>query len=1087
MKSKLKKVLILSSTSMAAMGSIVGGSALAVKNENINTDENSAIAVNNTFTNSKRGNFDPDKPLEFQGERYPNLYSAIDDYVNTPGNVTEELYLGDIDNAITNENNMMGGFSVVDLNKLNVYDSAKLDKAYKTASDKYTPSLLEAKKSYLRNPVVAWTDNNGMIFDTETEAKEFISNNVDTTPIAYYEIEDHSKLNAINKPSIVNINPLNKDDVKALKRLAIDNMFINNSGFKLERFATDKDGVYVPADFIGKPVSEIEALTSNLIKGITETVKKNLWLNVEMNPTLDNSSIVYKDVTISPGPGNNVSSVTEQREMQGRYNASFEDNSSMTYTNYDKIVEDSKILLNKDTITDVMDLSNASNRHNRVKNASLKKGKSVYGHTKAEFRFAENANLLEGQHQPDYLKTNEAISFGGRGSYRNVLFSLNFNQNKFAEWFAKPGNQDIWNPKITSTVDKVNAVVKNTLSDHKVAESSINKLVELLEAPIKELMSSKIVENGEVSMNKILDGSNISAVLDTLDRIIFDKLNAKIIQATGEKKDLIQMVNDMFSKVYWSDEKIESSNVIYAVTYNGHELFKINNQLFSDLYVGSNDFRAQPLETIKAFIKNLLVKNYSVNMDKITGSMDNISNSFSKESTPTAQKVNTQLSQNAIDSYNDKPVNLFGFGTANISTNFDPKYKSMFIDSEFKKYGANESTFKSSLVAKRDDDKANLNSNWGTFEAIHQYNKNLNNLLTKTNQPSNVQKKQLEKNAVTNLNDIVSLFEKDGKPSKIKYSEYFNNSFKFNESLSDGGAVKLVTSEEQKQIFIESNKLNKPTKVVVVKDLEGNVVNTTSINGDTVTGDGYATESMQAYENALNSVNVKEDLSKIFYTDDSGKKILLENKVTKLNVLKLTLNVTETRWGFMKYSDLYSYLSQFIKMNSTGNGNKPIDPAVVPFTLQTIDFNTIRRELSGAKSLSELNNLSDEEKFNRFGAAFGLKTLNSWLMYIDNLHFTALKNKNDTKFARMTIDLKKGYRFADGKTSLKVVVDYKSIGDLGGISPTDKKIRAATISGVSSAILAIVILEVIVITSMLVNKRNKETDVEKKLMRLVKK
>ena len=126
MKSKLKKVLILSSTSMAAMGSIVGGSALAVKNENINTDENSAIAVNNTFTNSKSGNFDPDKPLEFQGKRYPNLYSAIDDYVNTPGNVTEELYLGDIDNAITNENNMMGGFSVVDLNKLNVYDSCLL-------------------------------------------------------------------------------------------------------------------------------------------------------------------------------------------------------------------------------------------------------------------------------------------------------------------------------------------------------------------------------------------------------------------------------------------------------------------------------------------------------------------------------------------------------------------------------------------------------------------------------------------------------------------------------------------------------------------------------------------------------------------------------------------------------------------------------------------------------------------------------------------------------------------------------------------------------------------------------------------------
>ena len=1090
MKSKLKKVLIISATSFVSMGTIVSGVAIANKGEDANAiannDGNGSVNLNASISND---NFDPDKPLVFEGIKFPNLYAAIKWYTNQPGNVNEQLFLGNISKATINENNNMEGYTLIDLNKLKPYDSTKLSKAYKTASDNYTSSLEEAKKSYLRDPIFAYTDNNGMLFDTESEAEDFIKKDINTAPVAYYEIDDHSNLNVLGKPSKVNINPLNKNDVVALKKLAIKNMFIKDSGFELKRLEAEQDkDIYQEKDFKGKSQQEIQKTLSEILDGFTDIIKDNMWLNVEVNPTLDNRLIENSEMEQGPSFGGGIGWKPTPSSFEGRYEAKFEENSALTGTNFKDISDDAKLLLDKDKMLEIMELKNAG-RSDRAKNAILKKNKTLFGHSEASFTFPDHERI-QGGDQPNHLKKSEAISFNGRGSYRNVYFSLNVNQNKFDEYYNSHYGE--WNKKAEETVNKALKFLKDKFVEHKFSTFMTDILLKNLQKPLLDIMTSKVVGNREVAVDSARDSSVFLTQLNKMNGIVLDAVNKKLTDKS--MKTLDRFIEESLNDSYLSDESKDSSRNIYAVTYNGHELFKIENDLFSGLY-GSVSFRTNPLQEVKKYINDLLAKNYTENINKILDSMTNVSNSFNKETNPSNKIVKTDLSRTAIDKYSDEKnkVNMFGFATHNSlgSSGFDSKYKSMFIDTNYKSYGISDTEFKKNFNVTAGDNQALLNSQLGTFEAVQQYNRHLEKILKDQKNPTSIQKKQLEKNAVTDLNNIVSLFEKNGTPKQIKYSEYFDSSYKFNESLSNG-EIKLITSKEQKDKYIENNKLNKPTKVVVVKDLDGNVVNFNAVSGgayegDVIEGDGYATSKEQAMINAMNKVDVKEDLSKIYYTNDDGTLELIDNTTTKLNVLKVTTNTTIQHYGFLTYNDMYNYISQYIRLNSTGNGSAPVNPAVVPFDANNIDYPIIKRELSGVENLDEINNLEDDIKFDKFGDAFHIKDFNEWNMYIKQLKFSSVKSKGEFKKAEMLVQLKDGFTFKDGKTYIKVVIEYETSDLIIGPSVNQSKLRAATISSVTSSILAIVILEAILITTLLINKRNKESEVEKKLMRLVKK
>ena len=1083
MKIKLKKMVVILSTSIASAGVVVGGSALAIKNDGLSISLNSNETVNN-FKKNEISTFDPNKSLTFKGKKYPNIYAAIEEFVNTDGNVTEELFLGNISNAIINSAGGINGYKTVDLSKLKKYDVTKLSKAYKTASDNYTPSLEDAKRSYLREPRVAWTDNNGLLFDTQLEAEEFISKNTSTVPIAYYEIEDYSDLNIIGKPNVVRINPLNPQDLVALKKLAIDNIFIDNSKFELKRFtANSSEEFYQVKNFVGKTFEEIQSIAKSLTRGITDIVKKNMWLNVGVSPTMDNPYIDYSEMVYTPSPSGGMIYKPTPSTYQAGFDAYFENDSASTPTSYEAIVRDSGMLLDKNKIVDIMELKN-SGRHDRVKDALLRPGKELFGHKKAEFKFPTH-KLIEGGDQPDHLKKPEAISFSGRGSYRNVFFTLNVNQNNFPEWYLK--NKSEWDKKVDEAIASAEKYIKEEFKKHSISDQVASTLVDNLKSPLTELLTSRIINKDELTVHKAKDNSVLLAKLDGLNDLILNLLNMKM---SNNSKNLSSFIIDSLSDSYLTSEAKNSSEVIYLVTYNGHELFKIENDLFQELYDDKNSpFRTNPLSAIKKFIKEMLASNYSDNIQKIMNAMINVSNNFTREEKPDVQVVKTNLSREAVDKYKDEKnkINTFNFAKHEVTSGFDPKYQSMFIDSHFSQYGATIDGFKKGLNYNESDSQALLFSQWGTFEAIHQYNKNLQDFLTKNKVPTAIQLKELEKNAVTDLNNIVSLFETNGTPKQIKYSEYFDNSYKFNQSVS-GNNAKIITSLEEKNKYIETNKLNKPTKVIVVKDLDDNILNFSATDGTTVDGDGYATSKEQAMMNAMNLIDIKEDLKKVYYENPDGTKDLIDNTTTKLNVLKITTNTTTQRHGFLSGQDLYNYLFEFIKVNSTGNGTTVIDPTVVPFDATTIDYAKIKKELSGVTDLDTINKLDSESKFKRFGSAFNISNLNEWNMYIDELTFTEIKSRSDIKYADMFVKLKSGFKFSDGNTYIKVPIEYEmvDIDDGVNIEKSNRNKVIATVASVTSSILAIIILEAILITTIMINKKSRATDSERKLLRLIK-
>lgn len=1073
MKNNIKKILAISTSTFAAIGasatlgiSIIG-SANGVSVSGVN-----AKAVNATF--------DPNKPLIFQGKTYNNIWHAIDTYVSIPGNVSEKMFLGDVLEAtsITNK------YETVNLSKLREYDLTKVSKAYKTLTDTYVSSIDAAKESYLKEPVIAWTDNNGLIFDSESEAASHMLNNKYTSSVNYYEINDHAhKING--KPKVVRINPLNKTDVQALKRIAADNMFINGSGFTVSRLQSGANGIYSSNDFKGKSDAEINSLTSSLTNGITNLIKKNMWMSSKVVGNPDTPHIYgYQRIGLA-----NVQKVA----WPVAYFSSTGGLDDRIGTTYDNYVADSEYLTDVNKFQQKFDIKHSwkgSASKAPYRDATIKSGQTLFGGQVYNFYMAPSLIKPMYSFGVEDSWQGEDVSFLGRGKQSNVFFSFNANQEKFTELLGDQSFNDTWTQKANEVYAQVETFIKTNYKKY-FNNAEINTILANIKAPVIESLTSKVIEKDQIWINNARHSSQVKSGLDKLDGIILNKIDEAYKAKTG--KAFSEVVHE---KVAGNDQYVEdinSNEIIYTVDFNGVPLFKLDKSLFKSLHANNSEaFRVQPLTEVKKFLSTSLNQFYDTAINNIVSGMTNISNSFAKTASPNSGlKLDTNLSKASIDNYaGNNKTNNFALGTrSNITNNFDTSYSSKFIDeSQFNSFGLNDATLAKGLNAKKADAESLLLTEKGTFQAIYNYNKNLQSYLAQAN-PSSVQISRLAANYVSDANDIVWLFDKDKTPLQIKYSEYFDNKYKFNESLSDNNQV-LVKSLEEKEQQIVANKLNQPTKVVVVKDYNGNIVNFENINGNSITNDGYATSKEQALENAKNQIDVKESVDYVFYNETNGTQTLLKNKVSKLNVLSINNNGTNSTYGFLKYQDLYNYLYDYIQLNSSGNG-ATLPDSKPPFTAETINTKAISDVLSTVSSLESLNKLTIEEKFNQFGSAFGISDLNAWKMYIKDITFApkqVSQKATEQQQATMNVQLNDGYTFADNSSSLSLDVAYTPAGIIDPINPgasQNTQATTAVIASVTTSILLILLLEVVLISVIMINKRKQENLNEKKLMKLV--
>lgn len=534
--------------------------------------------------------------------------------------------------------------------------------------------------------------------------------------------------------------------------------------------------------------------------------------------------------------------------------------------------------------------------------------------------------------------------------------------------------------------------------------------------------------------------------------------------------------------------------IFYAITFNGVPLFKFNqdwisnhffvNKYFDSIenkFVGGNmveGMKQNPSKYITQFISETL-KKWKENdlfvdknfFNKLLNSLDNVSNNLKFD------KIGNWYLEKKLGVPFDRNDTIIGFTTKEINGNKNQEFKDKFIDdSKFASFGVSNEELNLGLKANKSDDDSILIHNAGLFKSIYDYNNSLKSILESS---SSLPIDNLKNNMVSNPNDIIFLFDKDKSKNKVKYSEYPNYNIHFNKSISKNN-VDLIQSVEEKQEFSKQNSVESIETIWLVYDRRGDLLSE-SVSRDV------------AIENAINASKPEVDLDFVYYEKDN-KFLKIKNQISELNVLK----IDNEYYGFITYQELYNYLYEYIKMSSIhgdNNGDNVIPPVheTVPFQPNDISISDITNILSTFASLDEVNRLTIEQKFNKFGSVFKINSLENWnkfigngLLFIDKqkLKLSFINSKYDNalqevKTGIMIVNLQNGYKFSDGNTSFKKEVTYvPNISNMPDSSIGNKTThsRTSNIISVSIAIVIIVVLELMVLTTTIINKRKKENN-----------
>lgn len=1055
MKKNIKKITILTTTTASTIGLIT---PIFVASNKLNYNTSS-------FLKNTSSDFNPNSKLTFNGKEYNNLKEAANDYVSkTNGNVDYKTYIGDINSAISNGN----PYKTIDLTKLREKDDSKIQNAYKTLTDKYVWDLNEAKKTYIKEPIVQWTDNNGKYFDSEQEAKNSMSYNNFTTSVSFYEVNDdfRSKKN-------VRINPLNKEDNDELKRIAIYNSTNNNGEFSLSRLEGKINENYSFANKEGKSISEIQNITNSIIQGYVDIIKNGLWLNASVEAKSD-----VKELPVYTGGSNASILNTEYGTEANQENKNKE-------VSYSQFLNDAKYLVNLDYLKEKFDLYGVKplfGSKEIYKDARMKKDQTIFGGQKYNFLFINAPQLIA------FYSTafgENSIGFLGDSSRVNAYFDFGINQSQFVEKMKNNEFNVDRQTKANAAVKKANDYLRAKLlevTSNQFPTNIIDKIVESIKEKSKNLLLEKIIPDNSKVVSAAKSVSAVeSGLKEIIDKKIINELNTSFT-SVNSGKTLNNEINNVLSSIFQTNEDKSKNDAIYVINYNDQPLYWINKNAFSELY-STDEFKTNPLNAVKNYLNKGIKSNTSNEfVENIKSNLTNISNAL--ENKVLNSKPSNLITWNTINETDSKKNSILQLETKQINVKDQSlnEFKSNFISqNEFSKYYVSNQDLNKALNKKESDDISYLNNKWGTFEAVYQYNKSLEKILTK-NQTSPFQLKRLTENAIKDPKDIVNLFNKDKTQKTIKYAEFFDSGFKFNESLNDG-SLELIFSEEKKEKIIDSTGLNKPSKVLTIKDYDGNILTSEIINSN-----NNEVEKEQLIENALNKLDISASNEYVFYSDNQNNKVLLKNTYNKINTLKIRgMNGKIINYGFVNYDDLYKYVLDYIKLNSNENDLGNVYP---PFEKTDIDSTKIQGILNKYPNLESLNNLSVEDKFLEFGETFKIKNLNEWKKYIGNgIHFSEknillrnsiLTKNQEEKIAIMNVTLNNGYQFSDGSNSFEQEITYVP----SSVPPIEELPDENIIGGnknsisITAAIIApivfLIVAEIIVLSIILINKRNNE-------------
>lgn len=891
--------------------------------------------------------------INFNGNTYGTVEEAVDAFLSGPGTVSTKVLLGDLDSATTSDE-----WGSVDLSKLKDPQTGTVTKMYMTLGGELTTDYDKAKRSYLQNPKVKWTDGNGNFFDSETEARNYIRINCkdQVTPIAYYEVKDHSRFDSYGNPTTVLINPLNAKDLQTLKEIAVRNFTLNSSDFELGRYSFNPYGyeerkLYAYDDKKGMNESEINATIQGFKDEMGSYFENKMWYSVE--PV----AVAEKDImrlTYYSSNGGRYGKPTYFSDQCGfQWTSKGYDNTKGAFKH--QIKSDAEIISNKNKMqSSYLVRENWNDYGKGVKPTShlTTAGSSgIFGGQKMEFWLKDDSFISQKYGwfwdsrcnsiwTPEGLKStmlwNNDVGFLGTGNKNNAWFKLRISQDGLKTAISK---DPFLSQKLTQESQQLYLLMKRNMTDllnkWGIYGNVANEIAEVIATESSKILKEQVVDSPvDTPVLKNYDSrtsKDLDATFYNLGQKAVDLLSKRLNEKYGMTLDTIfrHVITNLHGSrdmMPYNSSITQNANakesVIYTIDHKGYPLFKVDPTVYQEV-LSMPSYGTDPLGTMKSYFVNQLSRNYNVFFPKLVAGLTNVSNSYSLTS-----NGGLLFDSQSMVKYNDKAAAINNINFSNVehpnNSGIDPSVK-LFDESIFATQGITSNDLEKTLNRRNDDDKSLLNVPYGTLEAIFQYNKELSELFNKP-YLSDVYKQNILSNSVKDLNDVVVLYNGDGTNSTIKYGEYLNFGNKFNEPLSDNNQ-KILTSLEERNYELEINGLTCPSKHYTFYGYNGDPVHEETINA---IGGSYLEGEKQAYENALKKVSVPES-EKVLFTDSlTGQVSQLDNKLSTVYVLNTTgTDGKKYQHGFTTYSRLKEYATEYVTIASSGGiiDPPPIDPS----------------------------------------------------------------------------------------------------------------------------------------------------------------
>ncbi|MDC4183344.1 hypothetical protein [Mycoplasma bradburyae] len=825
--------------------------------------------------------YDPLKPNEFlksniafNNHTFSTEKQAASYFLSVANNfVTRKLMIGDGIKKDPSTGEIINADGLKDINDSS-FRPHKYRPAYLLQDNKYTSDQTKASLERIGKPEHYIKSPNGLIYG-ENEAVEDPTPNIVSDDLIektmddkldkffkdlyYYEFEDVTK----DKPTKININPLNLIDILKVKNLAIDSLNLNNTNFNLKLYELNED--HTQYNKVDNAILLNKMFISNLSNKLFSVINNFLWNNLFINikGTVNNNN---KDFRVWFGvPYLSISkSASVEYELPFYLRSSTENvNKFGSFNNLDQFIDSVQSFTDPVIFRDRFLKSNpvytAFNKiiaDNYIENSD----KGLFGgykNSKINAIVHGDQGGIGWSTQIDY-NNNVGIYVNPTAKFVNMSISLNINQNKINSYQVSEEN-------ITKFRNELNAAIPSSTNSQKMV-----LIDRIIDASIR-VLTKKIFEGFDINSNTSRDD-----IRTYMSSVIANQLNIEFTSALTQSNEAVNIdtgaaLQNLIGNLFSLNDTLNSRDKMFVIEYNDQPLFGLNilsDDNFKNIFLKrySNELSKTAIDTLADSLKEYK----KIYPNRVNSLLTNVSNTISYN--PTYKKITL------------KPLNDDNLLVKYNVTNFD-------IQNLYSQFGITPTPGHKATLLNNPDDKSNSDVEpYGIIQA-------LNNTLFSSN--DNVNNKHL-----VNVYDVLIAWNKDGSIKPTKLAKAFN--LTINPSVTNSKIIKY-RSEVKPELV---NVIQESKNILVLRNWLGDIV-----YEETYQNDQWPTE--QELKNITSTATST-------LTIDPSTRFLYDNgKLVRINNLHLIYeirlgNVTRT---FDKYEDAFSYIWRVIRVSSTKINN----------------------------------------------------------------------------------------------------------------------------------------------------------------------